>query len=248
MLALLLSQGRGGNALESGLVRSIDLEPLPGTFVQHFRLDRAGAREGEPPLGFLRYVAGPDREGGEFVELDLQMLAEETTVVHTEQTNALRRRLVFREVRERGGRTLFLEDTSGRGFTGYELGGPEVVRRELSEGLLPLSLIEAARAGCAPPEEAVVLDPLGACVEPLRIVVRAEGVGRTLEARRGDGSLRWRVNVNGELLGEWRFQERGPVARPISPEEYTELRTKHELDTSAAREAAAERERSPRRR
>jgi hypothetical protein len=220
-------------------VRSLDLEPAPGTFVQHFRLERAGARAGEQPAGLARYVAGPDSEGGLRAELELQYLAEAMTEIHTEQASAARRRLVFREVRERGGRTLFLEAGPGSGFSGYELGCPEVVRHELPDGALPLFLVETLRTGGALPATAAVLDPLGACVEELRLLCREEQGAQVLESRRGDGGLRFSVSIRDARLGTWRFQERGWIAHAIPPEEYQELRARHELAQSAAREAAA---------
>jgi len=238
----LLLVAQSGAPLESGLVRSLDLEPLPGTWVQHFRLERTGSRADEHPVGLVRYVAGPDSEGGLRVELELQYLAAATTLIHIEQVNPARRRLVFREVRERGGRTLFLEGASGAGFSGYELGGPEVVRRELQDGALPLFLIEAARTGGVLAMETSVLDPLTASFEPLRLLVHeAQGPAgeRVLEARRADGSLRWRLRTLAGELRELSFQEHGPVARPVAREEFERLRAEHELEARAAQEAGS---------
>ncbi len=231
-------------------MRSLDLEPPPGTWVQYFCVERTGARAEEAPLGLLRYLAGPDSEGGERVELELQYLVDGMTVVHTEQVSQARRRLVFREVRERGGRTLFLEGPLGAGLSGYELGGTEVVRHELTGGELPLFLIEAARRGSAWSDEMAVLDPLAATDELLKLATRTAGEERVFEARRADGSLRWRVSARGAELVEWRFQERGPAARAIPLVEYRRLREQHELAMSAVREAAAakKRERSTPRR
>ena len=234
-------QERDGAPLESGLVRSLDLEPASGTWVQHFRLERAGAREDEPPVGLARYIAGPDSEGGLRVELELQYLAGRVTVIHTEQVSPARRRLVFREVREHGGRTLFLEGASGAGFSGYELGGPDVQRREVADCVLPLSIIETARTGGTLPDEADALDPLAASVEPLRILQRSEEREgeRVLEARRADGSLRWRLRVLAGELRELRFQERGPLALPVTGEEFERIRAQHELEARAAQEAGS---------
>ena len=244
-LALVAVQEGSASPIASGLVRSLDLEPPPGTWVQHFRLERAGARADEAPLGLLRYVAGPDAEGGERVEVELQYLVDGMTLIHIEQASPERRRVVFREVRARGGRTLFLEGHSGVGWSGYELGGPEVVRHELAGGELPLFLIEAVRRGSALPEEMAVLDPLAATDELLKLATRSNGEERVFEARRADGSLRWRVSARGAELVEWRFQERGPAARAIPSEEYRELREQHELAMSAVREAAAAKMRDP---
>ena len=239
-LLALAVQGRNGSPLESGLVRSLDLERASGTWAQHFRLDRPGAPEDEPPVGLARYVSGPDSEGGARVELELQYFARGVTVIQIEQVSPARKRLVFREVRERGGRTLFLEGPSGAGLSGYELGGPEVVRRELADGLLPLFLIEAARTGGALPEEADVVDPLAAGVEELRFLRREDREGESvLEVRRTDGSLRWRLTTLAGELRELRFQERGPLARPVTAEEFERIRAQHELEARAVQEAGS---------
>jgi hypothetical protein len=232
--------------LESGLVRTLELEPLPGTFAQYLRLEREGARPGEAPLGLLRYVSGPDREGGVHVDLELQFLADGLRVFHTELAAPARRRVVFREVRAGAGRTLFLEGTPATGYAGYELGVGEVVRRERAGfGELPLLLIESVRLGQAVPEELSVLDPLSADFEPLRLVrldppSAEQADEHVLEARRTDGSLRWRVAARGGELTEWRFQERGPVARAITRAEFEAVLEAHDNSVRAAREAAAE--------
>jgi len=227
--------------IDTGLVRSIELESRPGTWVQHFRLDREGARADELPLALLSYVAGPDPTGGVHAELELDYLAQGVRVIHVEQASPSLRRLVFRELHERSGRTLFLEGTPETGFQGYELGGREVVRHDQPErGEFPLLLIESARLGMSTPEHLAVLDPLAAAFEPLELAsTSADGV-RHFEARRADGSLRWRVSLRGERIEEWRSQERGPAARPISPEEFERLREQNELMVRAAREAAAQ--------
>jgi hypothetical protein len=226
--------------MQSGLVRSLELESLPGTFAQHFRLDREGARADELPLALMRYVAGPEPDGGVRADLELAFLADGLRVLHTERADPSLRRLVFRELGERAGRTLFLEGTPEAGFEGYELGGPEVVRHPRgTSGELPLFLIEAARLGLTVPEAAAVLDPLSAAFEPLQLATLGGPEGRVFEARRSDGSLRWRVSLRGQELYEWRFQERGPAAHAIPREEFERLQTSHELGVRTAREAAA---------
>lgn len=243
-LATLAPAQEPAGALDSGLVRSLELERLEGTFVQHFRLDRPGAYADEPPLALVRYVAGPDRAGGVRADLELAYLDDEVRVIHAEQTSFAQRRVVFRELRARAGRTLFLEGAPEGGLAGYELGGSEVVRHKLAEpGELPLLLVESMRRGRPLPGEALVLDPLAATFEPLQLTSRpGTGPGsdeRVFEARRSDGSLRWRVSARGEELLEWRFQERGPAARAITPEEFQRLHAQHELGMREVREAAA---------
>ncbi len=227
--------------LDTGLVRSVELESRPGTWVQHFRLDREGAGADALPLALLRYVAGPDPAGGVQAELELDYLAAGVRVIQIEQASPALRRLVFRELRERAGRTLFLEGTPEAGFQGYELGGREVVRRVPAQrGEFPLLLIESARLGLVVPDEMAVLEPLAADFEPLQLASSGGPGERSFEARRSDGSLRWRVSLVGERIREWRFQERGPAARAITGAESEALRARYELGVKTAREAAAE--------
>lgn len=247
-LALLFQEPREKESpapLESGLVRSLELAHAPGTWVQYLRLDRAGARAGEPPAALLRYLAGPDAEGGVRVELELQYLDEPLRVLHTEQANRQRRRLVFRELHEHGGRTLFLEGSPATGYQGHELGTREVVRHAFDSaagaGELPLLVLESARMGFPLPADLALLEPLSAAFEPVRLAVDGPGAARVCEVRRSDGSLRWRVTLSGARIEEWRFQERGPAAHAISPEEHARLREQHELSATAAREAASAR-------
>src|SRR5262245_10103515 len=103
VLAGRLQQAEG--PLAAGIVRAVELEPLPGTVVQHFRIDRPGSQADEEPLGILRFLSEPDPEGGLRVELELEYFDDGLRVIHTEQGTRFERRLVFRELRERAGRT-----------------------------------------------------------------------------------------------------------------------------------------------
>lgn len=248
LLLACLPQGSGRSApLESGLVRSVELDAPAGTYVAYFRLDAPGAPEA-PPIGLLRYVAGPDPEGGERVETELLFLAEGLRVVHGERARGDERRTVFREFGTRGGRTLILSGVSGLGYDATELGGPEVVRRRLSAaGEFPLALTEAARAGRAVPRTAEVFEPLASDFEALSLATRGGFEERTLEARRADGSLRWSATFRGEGLVALGWSEGGPRARAVSREEYERIRGEHELARRVAEEAAARtaRHRSP---
>jgi len=243
LLALLLAVAVGpqdASWLESGLVRTVELESRPGAWAAYLRLDREGAPSGSAPIGLLRYVAGPDPEGGVHVDLELQFLGGGVRVLHSEQAAFGRRRLVFREVCAGAGRTLLLEGGPSSVFQGYELGPREVVRHtDAGCGELPLMLVESSRLGYLLPDEGSVLDPLSASFESVRLLQRDEGDARILEARRMDGSLRWRVTFQGSELAEWRFQERGPVARGVSREEFQRLIEAHEVRTREAREAAS---------
>lgn len=209
--------------LESGLVRSVEVESPPGTHVQHFRLD-PGGRKG-PPIGLARYVAGPDGEGTR-VELELSWFEPELRLIQTERESDYGRLLVFREVRPDGGRTLFLTGDPGRPWSCHELGGRLPLRREYpAGGELPLLLVEAFRRGREVPPEAPTFDPLRARFEPTHVRV-SEG---TFELRTVDGALRFAVELEGSRLAGWRWQPGGPVARPVTAEAWELLRREHEV-------------------
>ncbi|MEQ1893582.1 MAG: hypothetical protein ABL998_13645 [Planctomycetota bacterium] len=236
-LAALSQQGKA--PLESGLVRSVELEALPGTFVQHFRLDSPAGTDA-PPQGLLRYLSGPDPEGGLRVETELSWFAEQLRLLHGERVNGNERRLVFRELGPHSARTFFLTAHGGARAEATELGGPEVVRRTYSAaGELPLFLVESARRGFALPSTAEVFEPLGATLEPLTFTTQGGFEERTLAARRADGSLRWSVTFRGAEPVAWAWQDGGPRARAIAREEYERIRGEHELSVRVAGEAAA---------
>jgi hypothetical protein len=230
LLALLLALGpsapqasSASRPLESGLIRSLEIESPPGTYVQHFRLD-PGEGSG-PPLGLARYVAGPDGQGTR-VELELAWFEPELRLIQTERASAYGRLLVFREVRPGGGRTLFLTGDPGRPWSCHELGGPEPLRREFPVGgELPLLLLEAARRERVTGPLAPTFDPLRAGFEP----ARARLVQGTFELRTDDGGLRFAVDLDGDRLVGWRWQAGSPVARPVSPETWESLRREHEV-------------------
>jgi hypothetical protein len=244
LLALPRGPGQDAPPLSSGLVRQVEVGRRVPAFVQHFRLDAGEPQAELAPLGLLRYVAGPEDGGGIHVELELELFAADLRLIHVEQESVFLRRLVYRELGAHHGRTLFLEGEPAGVLLGYELGGPEVVRRATDAGgLLPLVFLETLRRGAEPPSELRVLEPLSANFEPLRIDASSQESARVLEARRADGSLRWRVRLQGSELSELAFQERGPLARAISPDEFERLRERHERETRAASEAAARRSR-----
>ena len=217
--------------IETGLVRAVELESLPGTFVQHFRLEPARATASGDAVGVGRYLAGPDPEGGLRVELELVYFEGDVRVFQCERATLSERKLVFREVRPAGGRTLFLTGSPSAGYECQELAGGEALRRVLSDaGEFPLFLVESARRGLALPGEAQVFEPLAA--QPERGTV-AFVAGESLALRRSDGSLRFAVRFEAGAPVEWRWNERAPVARAISRAEYEELRSPRGSETPA---------------
>lgn len=237
LAAVLPQQGKA--PLESGLVRSVELDAPSGTFVQHFRLDSPSGSDA-PPQGLLRYLSGPDPEGGLRVETELTWFAEGLRVLHGERVHGGERRLVFRELGLRSARTFFLTGHGDAPCEATELGGPAVVRRIFAAtGEFPLFLVESARRGLALPTTADVFEPLGAVLEPLTLATQGGFEERTLSARRADGSLRWSVTFRGAEPIAWAWQDGGPRARAIEREEYDRIRGEHELSVRVAEEAAA---------
>ncbi len=220
--------------LETGLVREVELGGPPGTRVAHLRLDREPVREGAPPLGLARWVSGPDPRGGLRAELELEFLEAAVRVIHSERASSRERVLVFREIRGREGRTVFVKGSPADGYNGLELGGAAAVRHFRGEsGELPLLLLEAACSGAGVPPSAQVFEPLSASFEETRCAL---GSPEVFELRRPDGSLRWQVELHEGAPVAMRWQESGTRARAITVEEYARLRSEHEA-------GAAERER-----
>ncbi len=238
---LLAAQQNQGEA-----VRAVVLEAPDGTRVEHFRLDRRGeAGPGRAldraPIGLVRWISGPDPEthGGWRVENEVLFLSEATRVQHTERLHPFERKLVWREVRERSGRTVRLQWTpEGLPVSFDTVGGP-IRRRDLTaEGkeLLPLALVEFVRSG----EQwwsgnFRVFQPLANDFEDLDVRVEEHEDGeRVLEMRRketplsegttGEGILTGRYHFRNGALVLFQWQEGGPVATPIDPAEYERLR------------------------
>ena len=212
--------------LTSGDVRSVHLLKPAGTRVEHFRLERGAP--GSDPVGLVRWISGPDpeHEGGWRVEREVIFFDETTRVVHTERLHPDRRKLVWREVRPRSGRTLVLEWTPDGRTTSYETIGGEIFRKELDlpgGALLPLSLVEHARLGEDWQGSFPVFRPLASDFELLQLGVRREGSARQLELRRTDGLLVGRFQFRGHELESFRWQEGDLVARAISATTFREL-------------------------
>jgi hypothetical protein len=219
--------------LESGVVREVELSEPAGTRLQHFRLDRGPAR-GAIPHGLARWTSGPDPAGGLRVELELLFLESGVRLIHIERSRApdgadeKERVLVFRELREGGGRTLFLEGDPRGGYTSLESGAPVALRRSHpGPGELPLLLVEATLRGAEIPAQAEVFDPLAAAFEPVRLDLD-DG---SLVLTRADGSRRWRIAFQDGLPVEFAWQERGPRARAIPRADYERLLSEHEART-----------------
>jgi hypothetical protein len=226
---------RAGNALENGDVREILLAERPGTRIHHYRLDMPGAGRFDPPVGLVRWVRGPreDRAGEPalYLEVELRFPGVDTKVVHAEILQLEERKLVWRELRERSGRTSLVEWSRPQGMRVSESAGGDIVRRKLDTGggaLFPLYLLECARIGVLGDGSWVVYDPLAGRLEE-RIVecfaLHAPGPAqlRVLRSRRADGSSAGTFVFAGSELVAFQWQGGGPVARPVSEESFRSL-------------------------
>jgi hypothetical protein len=201
---------------------------------------------GAEPLGLVSWRLREDGHGRE-IELDVRFLEEGQRVLHVEHLEARRAKLVWRELRAAGGRSILGEwDEKTGALRVIEWGRPTAVRESLvSPGgaVLPLYLLELARAGEVEGGRLEVFDPLARALEGLRVVhrfgarrapieaaeaVSSEGRGflleRLVELVRDDGTLAGSYLFSGDELLAFRWQAGGPRARRIPPEEYRERR------------------------
>jgi hypothetical protein len=184
-----------------------------------------------------RWISGPDPADpageGRRIEVEVVFFDVDTRVVHSERLRPTERKLVYREVRPKAGRTLLLEWVPYGSPRVSEVVGQGVRRRELDVrggAFLPLDLVEIVRTGGSFSGAFPVFSALAADVESLRIETRAtreagsdgEPARRELELLRGDLLAGWYA-FEGTSLVSFRWQEGGPVARPITAEGYRAL-------------------------
>jgi len=246
----------GSSPLRNGDLRALTLLSPPGTRVEYFRLDLpapgsdaalAGEEEADP-VGVVRWIAGPDVEDGVEIgrrfETEAAFFDVDTRVILTESLRPEERKLVYREVRERGGRTVLLEWSLDGGPRATEVIGGRACRREIDTGrgvLLPLYLIELVRAGASIQGPFPVFSPLAGDVEMLELEVRradtsgdsAEvdpGDRRELRIRRSGALSAGRYVFEGEHLVRFQWQAGGVVARPLTEEAYHAWIRRHRTD------------------
>lgn len=216
--------------IDSGYVREVGLEPPPGSVLRHYRLDLPGAPAARVPLGVVRWVCGRvGDEGALRSEVETSFPGIGTRVIHVEALGAGEGKLVWREVRERSGRTVLAQREAGLGLRTAETLGRDVQRASSAlppEALFPLELVEALRVGRARAGPLVLYEPLAN--ELARLELRLRPLPAPLPLRlaslvRSDGASAGAfVFAGGELLS-FRGQGGGPVATPISAEEFARL-------------------------
>ena len=240
--------------LESGDVRELVVQCPPGTRIDYFRLDLpsppgSGEEERDPsPVGVVRWISGPDLEAERPVGLRLETTTTffdvNTRVIHTEHLRNDERKLVYREVRERGGRTVLLEWNPADELRISETVGTGTRRRRIDSGrgvLLPLYLVDLVRSGASIQGPFDVFGPLAGDVETLELEVRelaatTGDAGPTAAAQqelvlRREGKLLAGSFVfsDGRLV-RFRWQEGGPEATGITAEEYHGWIRRHRAD------------------
>ncbi len=234
LLAAVLGAGAQGAApvlapLESPSVVAFELGEDSDLRHEYFELRQDGAYVG-------RVVSTVGMRGGSLraeMQLDLGPIA--TRVHHVERITTRGPRLVWREMRERSGRTVMAEwSEDGERLIDIAWNGGDAVRRETTPpagALLPLFLVDSVRSGGFPSGAFDVFLPTSGSVEELQVRVEslpgaAVGKGllslRRLALCRADGTLAGEyLFAAGELLA-FRVQDGGPVAVRVSHETYRE--------------------------
>ena len=252
LVGALATLARAQDSLSNGDVREVTISLPEGTRIEYFRLDLPspdGRRS--PPVGVARWITGADPgatvEDGKAwrSELELVLFAEKTRVVHTERISTTRRELVFRELRDRSGRTVRFVWTPDQKAVCTDASGGEVRRREFDlrgGAALPLTLVDVVRRGGQWHGDVRVFEPLAAELDLMTpIVTRLEagldpramgsasetsvsGAKRVLELWRADGLNAGSYRFDGEALVSFAWQAGGPVATAIPADEFERWR------------------------
>ena len=215
--------------LSSGDVREVELAAAPGALVRHFRLDAPGAAPGAKPVGLARWLRADGGGGRTRLEVETWLPGAAARVLHVEVVGGGEQKLVWREVRERAGRTLLaVGDLAGELRIADTVGG-EVRRVSIAaprDAVFPLELLESVRteAACAGPR--ALFEPLSGTVSEVEL--RLAPLPGPLPLRcarlvRADGTSGGVFLFAGTELILYRLQAGGPLATPIGAEEHGRL-------------------------
>lgn len=228
VLAVLLpsvaNDGRDRVAPEAPLARdegvavvAFEIPDRPGARREHFELLRGGER-----IGLARATVGA-RPSALRAELSFDLWPIRTRVHHVERLGPRGPRLVWREVRERSGRTVLVEwSEDGERLVHVDWSGGDALRREsvpASGAVLPLFLVASVRSGDFPSGRFDVYDAPSGAVEELVVHTRRFALlpggpptARRLVLSHVDGTLAGEYLFLGPELIAFRMQEDGPVA------------------------------------
>jgi hypothetical protein len=180
-------------------------------------------------LGVARRTARTE-EGEAWVALEVHLFDERTRVHHAERYSATEGpRLVYREVRDRTGRTVMLEwDEELGALRSIEYtGARDAHRRSVApEGgaLLWLWCMEEVRAGGELSGELPLYDPVAGRVDPVRAETTWLPIHgfpfRSVTWRRSDGTLSAEFFALGDRILVWRRQRGGAVLQRVDEAEY----------------------------
>jgi hypothetical protein len=175
----LCAVGRGGEP--------IGIAPFGEGRVEHFVLERSDADGRVRVVGWVEWRR-TELARGRQLQCEVRF-ADGERVLHVERLTSNDARLVWREIGERSGRSLFAEwSRDGHGLRMLEWGRDGARRGHIgADGtvVMPLYLIELARAGAATQGRFATFDPLGRRLEPLVLRTSYElGHARPAAARR----------------------------------------------------------------
>ncbi|HED66248.1 MAG TPA: hypothetical protein ENJ09_11910 [Planctomycetes bacterium] len=244
LAALLVLSDRSaaqGDELERAGIREVFIELPSGTTLEYFRIDAPPGVDGAPsplPIGVARWISGPDPEVGFKwrTELEVSYFAEGTRVLQIERVGPEERELVFRELRDRSGRTVTLRmNKAGEAESSVAFGG-DILRRSYEVGTgaaLPLSIVEVARRGEPIHGPIPIFEPLSNGFEELTVAVSKEDGHRRLTLRRS-GLLVGDYEFDEQGLAAFSWQRGGPRATRIDSEAFARMqRNARPLDAAA---------------
>jgi len=209
----------------------------PALREEHFVLEvdapAAGERAASRQRVGLAVLRRRNDAAGEQTELDLRFEREETRVLHVERWRIGAPRLVWREWRPGGGRTVVAEPLAEADVVRVvEWGSTECARLDVTArggALLPLYFLELARRGEISSGSFPRFDPLSNSVERVTTAVAFAPcvepgvVVRRFTLLRDVGTSAGSFVFEGDALREFRWQDGGLAARAVTREEYERL-------------------------
>jgi len=226
---------------DTGDVVAFEVPEPAGMRKEYFALELPAAGStplAEPPSGVCALLRS-DVDGVVRLESRTTYFDVDTRVIHTEELTPDGPKLVWREVRERSGRTVILDWVGGEWeVASVDWSGLEAERRPIDPArgvVLPSFLLEEVRSGSYLSGGFDVFDPLANGVEELVGSTRTVWLPVPLAAplrhfvwRRADGTLAGEYWFAGRELVGFRLQAGGPVARRIDAATYEDLLEAHE--------------------